>query len=212
MDVINLTSSSCTLCTCIWWGQNLNIVFSGFVNYIFVFLLDELRMLHKLNEITNSYISLKKITCMANWNWANWWFIQSSSLCFPSGKMSMVPTAFMQVKSVISLPLPEEVHEATIFLPSKLKTLLCLCWTVVIYISSMLKILWVSWLTFYCMRNRDSIVGIATGYGLDNRVVGVWFPVGLSIFSSPCRPDRLWGPTQPHTSYPMGTGDYILGG
>jgi hypothetical protein len=37
--------------------------------------------------------------------------------------------------------------------------------------------------------------GIATGYGLDDRGVGVRFLVGSRIFSSPRRPDRLWGPT-----------------
>jgi hypothetical protein len=40
----------------------------------------------------------------------------------------------------------------------------------------------------------DGSVGIATGYGLDDRGVGVRMPVGLRIFSSPRRPDRLWGP------------------
>jgi hypothetical protein len=43
-------------------------------------------------------------------------------------------------------------------------------------------------------RSRDSAVGIATGYGLDDRGVGVWVSVGVRIFTSPCRPDRLWGP------------------
>jgi hypothetical protein len=43
-------------------------------------------------------------------------------------------------------------------------------------------------------RSRDSAVGIATGYGLDDRGVGVRVPVGSRIFSSPRRPDRLWGP------------------
>jgi hypothetical protein len=43
------------------------------------------------------------------------------------------------------------------------------------------------------VRSRDSAVGIATGYGLDDRGVGVRVPVGSTIFSSPCRPDRLWG-------------------
>jgi hypothetical protein len=38
---------------------------------------------------------------------------------------------------------------------------------------------------------RDSAVGIASGYGLDNRGVGVRVPVGSRIFSSPRRPDRL---------------------
>jgi hypothetical protein len=38
-------------------------------------------------------------------------------------------------------------------------------------------------------------VGIATGYGLDDRGVRVRVPVGARIFSSPRRPDRLWGPS-----------------
>jgi hypothetical protein len=47
------------------------------------------------------------------------------------------------------------------------------------------------------MRNgsRDSSVGIATGYGLDERGgAGVRVPVGSKIFTSPYRPDRLWVP------------------
>jgi hypothetical protein len=40
---------------------------------------------------------------------------------------------------------------------------------------------------------RDNVVGIATGYGLDDRGVGVQVPIGLRIFSPPRRPDRLWG-------------------
>jgi hypothetical protein len=40
----------------------------------------------------------------------------------------------------------------------------------------------------------DTIVSIATGYGLDNRGVGVWVPVGPRIFSSPRHPDQLSGP------------------
>jgi hypothetical protein len=43
-------------------------------------------------------------------------------------------------------------------------------------------------------RTRDSVVGIVTSYGLDDRGVGVRVPVGSRIFSSPRRPDRLWGP------------------
>jgi hypothetical protein len=42
--------------------------------------------------------------------------------------------------------------------------------------------------------SRESVVGIATGYGLDDRGVGVQVPVGVRIFTSPRRPDRLWGP------------------
>jgi hypothetical protein len=43
-------------------------------------------------------------------------------------------------------------------------------------------------------KSQDSVVGIATGYGLDDRGVRVRVPVGSKIFSSPGRPDRLWGP------------------
>jgi hypothetical protein len=43
--------------------------------------------------------------------------------------------------------------------------------------------------------SRDSAVGIATVYGLDDREVGVRVPVGSRIFFSPSRPDWLWGPT-----------------
>jgi hypothetical protein len=42
--------------------------------------------------------------------------------------------------------------------------------------------------------SRGSLVGIATHYGLNDRGVGVQVPVGSRIFSSPRRPDRLWGP------------------
>jgi hypothetical protein len=41
---------------------------------------------------------------------------------------------------------------------------------------------------------RGSVVGIATGYGLDNRGIGVRVPIGSRIFSSPHLPDWLWGP------------------
>jgi hypothetical protein len=44
------------------------------------------------------------------------------------------------------------------------------------------------------IRSRDRAVGIATGYGLDDRGVGVRHPVDSRIFSSPRRPDLLWGP------------------
>jgi hypothetical protein len=50
--------------------------------------------------------------------------------------------------------------------------------------------------------SRDSAVRIVTGYGMDDRVVGVRVPVGSRIFSSPRRPDRPWG--QP-ASYRMVT-------
>jgi hypothetical protein len=44
------------------------------------------------------------------------------------------------------------------------------------------------------IRSRDSSVGIATSYWLDDRGFGVQVPVGVRIFTSPRRPDRLWGP------------------
>jgi hypothetical protein len=56
------------------------------------------------------------------------------------------------------------------------------------YIYVYMAILLVHW------RSRDSSVGIVTGYGLDDRGIGVRVPVGSRIFSTPRRPDRLWGP------------------
>jgi hypothetical protein len=56
--------------------------------------------------------------------------------------------------------------------------------------------------------NTFSVVGIATGYGLNDREVGVRVTVGSSIFSSPRRPDWLWCPPN---LYPMGTGLFFLG-
>jgi hypothetical protein len=44
---------------------------------------------------------------------------------------------------------------------------------------------------YYSEDSRDSSVGIATGYGLDDRGVGVRVPVGSTIFSSPQHPDQL---------------------
>jgi hypothetical protein len=48
--------------------------------------------------------------------------------------------------------------------------------------------------SFYEWYGRDSAVGVATGYGLDGEGVGVRVPEGASFPSSPCRPDRFWGP------------------
>jgi hypothetical protein len=39
-----------------------------------------------------------------------------------------------------------------------------------------------------CHTSRDSVVGIATGYGLNGRGVGVRVPIGVRFFSSPRRP------------------------
>jgi hypothetical protein len=46
----------------------------------------------------------------------------------------------------------------------------------------------------FSSKSRDSAVGIATGYGLDDRGIGVRVPVGATIFTSPYRLDWLWGP------------------
>jgi hypothetical protein len=43
-------------------------------------------------------------------------------------------------------------------------------------------------------KSRNSAVGIATGYELDDdKGAGVRVPVGARIFTSSCRPERLWG-------------------
>jgi hypothetical protein len=46
---------------------------------------------------------------------------------------------------------------------------------------------------YFILENLGSAVGIATGYGLNDRGVGVRVPVGSRIFSCPRRPDWLWG-------------------
>jgi hypothetical protein len=51
--------------------------------------------------------------------------------------------------------------------------------------------------------SRNSVVGIATSYGLDDGGVGVRVPLGSKKFYSPCRPDRLWAHP---ASYPTVTG------
>jgi hypothetical protein len=43
------------------------------------------------------------------------------------------------------------------------------------------------------VRSRNSVVGISTGYGLDDQGVGIRVPVGSRIFFSPRLPDRFWG-------------------
>jgi hypothetical protein len=45
-----------------------------------------------------------------------------------------------------------------------------------------------------CKISRDSSVSTATGYGLDDTGLGVRVPVESRIFSSPRRPNQLWGP------------------
>jgi hypothetical protein len=56
--------------------------------------------------------------------------------------------------------------------------------------------------------SRDSAVGIATGYGLDDREVGVRVPGGSRIFSSA----RVQTGCGVHPTYPMGSGGSFPGG
>jgi hypothetical protein len=58
-------------------------------------------------------------------------------------------------------------------------------------------------------RGRDRVVGIASSYVLDEEGVGVRVLVGSRIFSSPCRPDRLWG--SPNLLYNGYRGFFLLG-
>jgi hypothetical protein len=44
-------------------------------------------------------------------------------------------------------------------------------------------------------RNRDSAIGMANGYGLDDRGVGVLVPVRARLYSTSFR--HVLGPTQP---------------
>jgi hypothetical protein len=50
--------------------------------------------------------------------------------------------------------------------------------------------------TLVTLVSRDSSVGIATAYRLDDGGVGVRVPVGQKILFSPNRPDRLQPPIQ----------------
>jgi hypothetical protein len=56
--------------------------------------------------------------------------------------------------------------------------------------------LWFVFLFFlyFSLVSLNSVVGIATGYGLDDRGVGVRVPVVPRIFTTPYSPDRLSGP------------------
>jgi hypothetical protein len=65
--------------------------------------------------------------------------------------------------------------------------------------------------TFYKSYFFREGAGIATSYGLDDREVGVRVPAGSRIFSSPRRPDRLWGPANlqsPEVKWPGREADY----
>jgi hypothetical protein len=61
-----------------------------------------------------------------------------------------------------------------------------------------------------CEESRDSSVGIALGYGLDDRGSRVRFPAGARNFSLHHSVQNCSG-AHP-ASYPMGTGDFFPGG
>jgi hypothetical protein len=63
--------------------------------------------------------------------------------------------------------------------------------------------------TVLCCRSRDSSVGIATGYALNNQGVGVRVPVGSRIFF--LHVVQTGSEVHP-SSYPMGTGGSFSGG
>jgi hypothetical protein len=52
---------------------------------------------------------------------------------------------------------------------------------------------WIFLPVVFCIYIRDSSVGIATGYRLDGRGVGVRVQAWARFFSSPRRRDRFWG-------------------
>jgi hypothetical protein len=73
---------------------------------------------------------------------------------------------------------------------------------------------WSSCYSSFCMfmisfKSRDSSVGIALGYGLDDRGSMVWFPTGAGNFSLHHRVQNGSGAHQ--ASYPMGTGGSFPG-
>jgi hypothetical protein len=60
------------------------------------------------------------------------------------------------------------------------------------------------WLSTNFRWRLIAAVGIATGYGLDDRGVGVRVPVRSGLFTFPCRPYGFWGPTQPPSQWVKG--------
>jgi hypothetical protein len=66
--------------------------------------------------------------------------------------------------------------------------------SLIIHDHFILKSYWIHYSYVRLPFGQDNSVGITTGYGLDDRGVVVWVPVGSRIFSSSRRPDRFWGP------------------
>jgi hypothetical protein len=49
-------------------------------------------------------------------------------------------------------------------------------------------------IVLYVFRSPDSAFGKPSGYGLDDRGVGVRVPMGEMLFTTQCCPNRLWDP------------------
>jgi hypothetical protein len=78
-------------------------------------------------------------------------------------------------------------------------------------ISLMMKLFFLNRFICVCIFikcGRDNVVGLATGYGLDDRKVGLRVPVESRMFSSPSPPARLWGSLN---LLSMGTGSSFPG-
>jgi hypothetical protein len=74
----------------------------------------------------------------------------------------------------------------------------CICWWGVPHFGGSIQ---TKAKCYYADRSRDSVVGIATGYGFDDQGVGVRVPVRPRIFSSPRHPDWPWGPPNLSNGY-----------
>jgi hypothetical protein len=72
------------------------------------------------------------------------------------------------------------------------------------------RLTFIDLITLTIFKSRDSSVGIAPGYGLDDRSSGVQFPAGAGVFSLHRRV-RSGSGARP-ASYPMGAGDSFPGG
>jgi hypothetical protein len=108
-----------------------------------------------------------------------------------SSKLMELCCSFLIVNFILVVCLLNSVSVSSMFV---------LFWLYVMRISSVYLKYPITWCFFkigysFLCRSRDSVVGIATSYGLDDRGVWVRVPVGSGIFCSPDRPDQLWGPS-----------------
>jgi hypothetical protein len=57
--------------------------------------------------------------------------------------------------------------------------------------------------------SQDSVVGIRTGYLLDDRGIGVQVPAVSKMYFFPRRPDRIWGPPSLLSNWYRGRGGFL---